>query len=42
MIVDLLVWLGVVSAAFVAWSLYATSGASNVPEDRETRAGSDD
>jgi hypothetical protein len=25
MIVDLIIWLGVVGAAFVAWSLYATA-----------------
>jgi len=25
MIVDLIIWLGVVGVAFVAWSLYATA-----------------
>ena len=34
MLVDLLVWLGVVMAAYIAWSLYAS--AESVHEDHET------
>ena len=33
MLVDLLVWLGVVFAAYIAWSLYNST--ETLPEDRE-------
>jgi hypothetical protein len=35
MIAELLVWLAVVSVAFVAWSLYATADGANTAEERE-------
>ena len=42
MIVDLLVWLGVATAAFVAWTLYASAGAPSSSDDREPQPGHDD
>ena len=36
MLTDLLVWLGVVAAAFVAWSLYASSGSPSAADDQDT------
>ena len=36
MLVDLLVWLGVVFAAYIAWSLY--NGIETLPEDRDPRS----
>ena len=33
MLIDLLVWLGVVFAAYIAWSLY--NGIETFPEDRD-------
>ena len=40
MLVDMLVWLGVVMAAFIAWSLYVT--AEKLPEDKDPPRNRDD
>jgi hypothetical protein len=40
MLSELLVWLGVVMAAYVAWALYKT--ADSVPQDRDPPRRQDD
>ena len=40
MLVDLLVWLGVAMAAYIAWSLYST--ADTLPEDQDPPRRRDD